>query len=122
MLHHISFGVSDLRRASEFYDAALGTLGFVRLWSFSDAVGYGMPGGGDKFALKLRTNAVSPGEGFHLAFAAPSRTAVDDFYAAALKAGGTDNGKPGLRTQYGPTYYACFVIDPDGHHLEAKAP
>jgi catechol 2,3-dioxygenase-like lactoylglutathione lyase family enzyme len=71
------------------------------------------------------TNAVErpvppdPSSGLHFCFTAPSRDGVDAFHAAALKAGGRDNGKPGLRDSYGPNYYAAFVIDPDGYRLEA---
>ncbi len=120
MLHHISFAVQDLARASSFYDAALAPLGFVRVWSDDTAVGYGYPGGGDKLALKLVPEGiVIPGRGFHLALAASRREQVDAFHAAALQHGGRDNGPPGLRPEYGPHYYAAFVIDPDGYRLEA---
>lgn len=120
MLHHISFAVSDLHRSATLYDAALGTLGFARVWAAPDAIGYGPPGEGDRFAIKARTGRIaSPGPGFHLAFAAASREAVDAFHAAALAHGATDNGAPGPRAQYGPGYYACFVIDPDGYRVEA---
>lgn len=120
MLHHLSIAVSDLARAAAFYDAVLGTLGYVRAWTAGDAVGYGVPGGGDKFAIKSRPGeARAPGPGFHAAFAAPSRAAVDAWHAAALAKGATDNGAPGLRPRYGPDYYAAFVIDPDGHRIEA---
>lgn len=120
MLGHLSFGVEDLERAAAFYDAALAPLGFVRVWTSPRGVGYGLPGGGDKLALFARPGqAVAPGAGFHLAFDAPSRAAVDGFHAAALGAGGTDEGAPGPRPHYGPTYYAAFVRDPDGYKLEA---
>jgi catechol 2,3-dioxygenase-like lactoylglutathione lyase family enzyme len=119
MLHHLSLAVADLDRAAAFYDAVLGALGYGRVWSDDDAVGYGEPGGGDKLAIKLREPQQRPGPGFHVAFAAPSRDAVDDFHAAALANGGTDNGAAGLRPDYGDDYYAAFVIDPDGHHIEA---
>jgi catechol 2,3-dioxygenase-like lactoylglutathione lyase family enzyme len=120
MLGHLSFGVADLDRAARFYDAALAPLGLTRVWTNERAVGYGPPGGGDLLALKQRSSVISPpGPGFHLAFNAPSREAVDAFYAGALGAGGTDNGAPGLRPHYGPAYYAAFVIDPDGYPLEA---
>ena len=85
MRRPISFAVSDLGRSTIFYDAALGALGYVRVWSFPDAVGYGARGGSDKFALKKREAEVAtPGAGFHLAFSAPSREAVDAFLAEAL--------------------------------------
>ncbi|MBP1879247.1 glyoxalase [Agrobacterium rubi] len=125
MLHHLSLGVSDIKRASAFYDAALSMLGYVRVWSDiregeqGQAVGYGLPGSGDKFALKHHDGYSPPGNGFHLAFTAPSREAVNAFYQAALANGGDDNGAPGLRPHYGPNYYAAFVIDPDGHRIEA---
>ena len=119
MLHHVSFAVANLERAAAFYDAALAALGYVRVWTDSTAVGYGEPGGSDKLALKLQKNVVAPGAGFHVAFAAPSRAAVDRFHAAALKCGGSDNGAHGLRPHYGPNYYAAFVIDPDGYRIEA---
>jgi catechol 2,3-dioxygenase-like lactoylglutathione lyase family enzyme len=126
MLHHISFGVADIERSAAFYDAALAPLGYVRVWDdirpgeADQAVGYGLPGGGDKLALKHRPKGQRPpGPGFHLAFAAPSQKAVAAFHAAALAQGGRDNGVPGLRPDYGPHYYAAFVIDLDGYHIEA---
>jgi catechol 2,3-dioxygenase-like lactoylglutathione lyase family enzyme len=120
MLHHISLGVADLQRSATFYDAALGALGYVRVWTDESAVGYGLPGGGDKFAIKQRGSAtVPPGPGFHVAFAAPDQRSVARFHEAALQHGGRDNGAPGLRPHYGPAYYAAFVIDPDGHPIEA---
>jgi len=117
--------VRDVERTATFYDAALAPLGYERVWSDirpgepDQAIGYGLPGGGDKLALKQSDAAAAPGPGFHIAFDAPDRQAVKAFHKAALAAGGTDNGPPGLRRHYGPTYYAAFVIDPDGHHLEA---
>ncbi|MDB6079914.1 MAG: glyoxalase/bleomycin resistance protein/dioxygenase family protein [Akkermansiaceae bacterium] len=120
MLHHLSFAVSDLDRSAAFYDAALAPLGYVRVWDDSEAVGYGNPGGGDKFAIKARPgNLAVPGEGFHIAFAAPSREAADRFFAAALHHGGQDNGGSGLCPEYDDHYYAAFVIDPDGYRIEA---
>lgn len=125
MLHHLSLGVRDIARTAAFYDAALAPLGYGRVWSDirpgepGQAIGYGPPGGGDKLALKQHGDAAAPGPGFHIAFAAPNRQAVDAFHKAALAAGGRDNGPPGLRHDYGPTNYAAFVIDPDGHRLEA---
>ena len=120
MLHHLSFGVTDLARSAAFYDATLSTLGFVRVWTDKTAVGYGYPGGGDKLAIKLQSAAVVvPGPGFHVAFSAPSREAVLRFHAEALRQGGKDNGAPGLRPDYGAHYYAAFVVDPDGYRIEA---
>ncbi|MBY5409443.1 VOC family protein [Rhizobium leguminosarum] len=126
MLHHTSLGVSDIERSAAFYDATLAALGYARVWDdirpgqTGQAIGYGNPGGGDKLAIKHQSDGQrAPGPGFHLAFAAPNRQAVDQFYAAAIAHGGSDNGRPSLRSHYGEHYYAAFVIDPDGHALEA---
>ena len=115
----------NIERAATFYDSAFSPLGYVRVWEDlnpgnpDQAIGYGPPGGGDKFAIKLRgKEAHAPGPGFHLAFGAPSRDAVVSFHKAALAHGGKDNGPPGLRPHYGPNYFAAFVIDPDGHRIE----
>ncbi len=120
MLHHLSLGVTDLIRSAAFYDAALAALGYARVWADTTAVGYGYPGGGDKFAIKLRpAGFVVPGPGFHVAFAATSREAVARFHEQALRHGGRDDGAPGLRPGYGEHYFAAFVIDPDGYRTEA---
>jgi catechol 2,3-dioxygenase-like lactoylglutathione lyase family enzyme len=115
----LSFGVSNLSLSSAFYDAALGALGFRRVFEDDDAVGYGLVDDEDKLCLKLDPAAAPPGPGFHLAFAAGSRAAVDQFHAAALKVGGRCNGEPGLRSDYGTHYYAAFLVDPDGYRIEA---
>lgn len=122
MLGHISFSVSDLARTTASYDAAMAALGYVRVFTGPKSVGYGLPGtADDKLLLILAPQSVIlPGPGFHLAFDAPSREAVHRFHEAALQFGGVDNGVPGLRPEYGPDYYAAFVIDPDGYKLEAK--
>jgi catechol 2,3-dioxygenase-like lactoylglutathione lyase family enzyme len=119
MLHHLSFGVRDLARASTFYDAVLDALGFRRVFADDTFVGYGLVDGEDMFALKRRTGTAAPGAGCHLAFAAPSRAAVDAFHRAGLQHGGRDDGAPGLRAHYGANYYAAFLIDPDGYRIEA---
>lgn len=126
MLHHVSLGVRDIELSARFYDAVLSALGYVRVWSDlrpaqqGQAVGYGPAGGGDKLALKQKEAAhLAAGPGFHLAFTAPSRAAVHRFHEAALRHGGQDNGTPGPRPAYGEHYYAAFVIDPDGHRIEA---
>ena len=120
MLGHLSLGVADLDRASGFYDAILGALGYVRVWTGENGVGYGEPGQGDKLNLFRRTApADGPGPGFHLAFNAPGRAAVDAFHATGLANGGADEGPPGLRPHNGPAYYAAFVRDLDGYKLEA---
>ena len=126
-LHHVSLGVTDLDASARFYDAVLAPLGLVRAWSdlrpgeSGQGVGYGFSaGGGDLLALKHRpAEAVATGAGFHLAFAAPTRAAVRQFHAAACALGATSIGDPGVRPAYGEHYYAAFVLDPDGHRLEA---
>ena len=121
MIDHISIRVSDIERARAFYDACLAPLGYRRVMDFGQAAGYGdghpgfwvgvpEPSGGG-------FSAVPPGA--HVAFVAPDRAAVDNFYRAALGAGGLDNGGPGLRSHYHPDYYAAFVLDPDGNRIEA---
>lgn len=120
MLGHLSFGVENLDRAARFYDRILAPLGYVRVWSDERAAGFGEAGKGDKLALFARAGqVVAPGAGFHLAFDAPSRAAVDAFHSAALAEGGRDAGPPGPRPHYGAAYYAAFVIDLDGYKLEA---
>ena len=126
MLHHISLAVTDIERAARFYDHALQDLGYVRVFEdlrpgeTGQAVGYGIQGQGDKFCIKqAKASSACSGHGFHLAFAAPNRESVHAFYKQALLYGGKDNGAPGPSPAYGPNYYACFVVDPDGHHIEA---
>jgi catechol 2,3-dioxygenase-like lactoylglutathione lyase family enzyme len=119
MLDHVSIGVRDLARAKRFYDAALKPLGFRCLSESDSALGYG----GDAIAFwvlaVVRPVAADDGSGLHFCLNAPTRAAVDAFHAAALGAGGQDNGEPGLRADYGPNYYAAFAVDPDGYRIEA---
>ena len=120
MIDHLSFGVADLARARSFYDVALRPLGYVRAVDMAEASGYGPPGV-EAQALPFWINgddAVPPWSG-HLCFRAANRAAVRDFHGAALAAGARDNGAPGLRPIYHANYYAAFVVDPDGHRLEA---
>jgi catechol 2,3-dioxygenase-like lactoylglutathione lyase family enzyme len=121
VIDHLSLGVSDLNRAGVFYDAVLATLGYVRLFTHERAVGYGPLGARDEaFAILAAGEHANSGRpGCHLAFSAPHRQAVDSFHSIALQNGGIDEGVPGLRPKYGPGYYAAFVLDPDGHRLEA---
>lgn len=118
MLGHVSIGVRDLEPAARFYDAVFAPIGWARLWTDPDGLGYGPPGDNDKFAVFLRSDAHPPGAGFHLCFNAPNAAAVDAFHAAALAGGGRDDGAPGLRPHFGPDYYAAFVFDPEGWKLE----
>jgi catechol 2,3-dioxygenase-like lactoylglutathione lyase family enzyme len=119
MLHHASLAVADLQQSSALYDSALGALGYRRVCEAPGFAGYGLEDGCDQFALMEAATAASSGAGSHLAFVAPSREAVDAFHRAALQHGATDNGAPALRPHYGPDYYAAFIIDLDGHRIEA---
>lgn len=119
MLHHISIAVTDLDRSAAFYDAVLAPLGYVRVFTGDEAVGYGYAGQGDQLLLNLEKQVNIPGAGFHLAFAATEPGHVDNFHAAALLHGGRCNGQPGPRPEYGERYYAAFVFDPDGYRIEA---
>ena len=119
MIHHISIGVRDLILSGAFYDAALGALGYRRVFEDDTAIGYGLVDDEDLFCLKLRADAAPAGPGFHLSFSAPSRSAVHAVHESALQVGGQDNGEPGLRPDYGPNYYAAFLLDPDGYRIEA---
>jgi catechol 2,3-dioxygenase-like lactoylglutathione lyase family enzyme len=121
MLDHISLGVSDLERSRRFYDAALRPLGLVRTVDFEGrGSDYGAMAGqlGVEFTITVEAR-VSPLPGLHVCFRAPDRAAVRVFHAAALAAGGHDDGAPGVRAGYHPDYYAAFVVDPDGHRIEA---
>ena len=116
MLDHVTIGTSDLARAREFYDRALKPLGIDRLYAEGQtASGYGA----DKKAFFWISARDAVMTGVHVAFAAPDHATVDAFHAAALAAGGRDNGAPGLRPHYHRHYYGAFVLDPDGHNIEA---
>ena len=119
MINHVSIGVRDVAKAKRFYDAALTPLGYKCLSEGASSLGYGK----DAVALWIgaaeRPVPEDQKSGLHFCFDAPTRTSVDAFHACALKAGGRDNGKPGLRADYGPNYYAAFVVDPDGYRIEA---
>ncbi|MGD9615182.1 MAG: VOC family protein [Alphaproteobacteria bacterium] len=119
MFDHVSIGVADIARAKQFYDTALAPLGYSCLSESANELGYG----GGKVALWIGAaeHPVPPDDksNLHFCFAAESRDAVDAFHAAALRAGGHDNGAPGIRPEYTQPYYAAFVVDPDGYRLEA---
>ncbi|MHB8145783.1 MAG: GNAT family N-acetyltransferase [Vulcanimicrobiaceae bacterium] len=120
MLDHLSLGVSSLQRSMAFYDAVLSPLGYARVWSGDDAAGYGPPGEADGFAIKRESGrALTSPRRLHVAFCAVSRDAVRCFHAAALQHGDADDGAPGIHAEYGPGYFAAFVIDPDGYRIEA---
>jgi catechol 2,3-dioxygenase-like lactoylglutathione lyase family enzyme len=125
MIDHLTLLVRDYARSRDFYLRTLAPLGYELVMEFSRAQIPESPvpnvcglGAGGKPDLWLRDASVAT-TATHLAFTAPNRAAVDSFYRAALAAGATPNGDPGLRPQYHPNYYGAFVIDPNGHNLEA---
>ena len=115
VLDHVGFEVSDLARSAAFYDALFHPLGGRRIFESPDAIGYGIADARLWIVARGRT----PGPGFgHVAISAHGRPAVNAAYAAALAAGGTDDGAPGPRHQYGPRYYSAYLLDPDGLRVE----
>jgi catechol 2,3-dioxygenase-like lactoylglutathione lyase family enzyme len=119
MINHVSIGVRDVAKAKRFYDAALKPLGYACLSESAGSLGYGREAAALWIIAAERPMPADEKSGLHFCFDAPTRKSVDQFHAAALRAGGRDNGKPGLRTDYGPNYYAAFAIDPDGYRIEA---
>jgi len=123
-LDHVSLGVRDMKASIAFYDAVLAPLDIKRVKDFEEAEyaasGYGA-GLEPEFWIGADTDGKKPlpSEGTHVAFRARTRGAVDAFHGAGLKTGGRDNGAPGIRAHYHPNYYAAFLLDPDGHHIEA---
>ncbi|WFU03479.1 VOC family protein [Rhizobium sp. CB3171] len=116
MLDHVTIGVIDVERSKAFYDAALLPLGIERLYGEGAIfAGYGIR----PKAFFWIGNRDVPQTRVHVAFAAQNRAIVDQFYEVALAAGGLDNGPPGIRPHYHPDYYGAFVLDPDGHNIEA---
>jgi len=122
MIDHTGIGVADVGRSAAFYDAALGALGLRRVMQLPESSGIDGIGYGVDYPIFWIDRFHPHGVKQHTAFAARSRAEVAAFHAAALKAGGIDNGPPGLRdtaSGYPPGYYAAFVIDPDGNNVEA---
>ena len=123
MLDHIGLSVADYPKAKAFYDAVMPTIGASCVVALTAAdtggtyegAGYGV---NSKPSFWIGTGARTKGS-LHIAFVAESRAAVDAFHAAAIAAGGTDNGPPGIRAHYHPNYYGAFVLDLDGHNIEA---
>jgi catechol 2,3-dioxygenase-like lactoylglutathione lyase family enzyme len=123
MIDHIGFAVSDYERAKAFYTKALAPLGYTLIMEVSGennasghpAAGFGI-GGKPDFWIGGEGKLEKP---LHVAIVATDRASVDAFHRAALAAGGKDNGGPGLRPQYHPNYYGAFVLDADGHNIEA---
>jgi catechol 2,3-dioxygenase-like lactoylglutathione lyase family enzyme len=116
MIDHVGFEVSDLVRSARFYDALFGRLGIRRVHDGATAIAYGSHE--PRFWIVQRDRPPGPGYG---AIAAPGRAAVDAAHAAAVDAGGRDDGAPDLRPQYGPRYYAGYLLDPDGLRVEVVA-
>jgi catechol 2,3-dioxygenase-like lactoylglutathione lyase family enzyme len=117
MLDHMGFSVSDYERSKAFYEKALAPLGLELLMEPVPSVaGFGE---GQKPFFWIDGRGSAPQTGIHVAFLADSRATVDAFHAAALEAGATDNGGPGVREIYHPTYYGAYVLDPDGNNVEA---
>jgi catechol 2,3-dioxygenase-like lactoylglutathione lyase family enzyme len=117
VLDHIGVPVRDIAATRSFYSAALAPLGLSARYDHDGVLAFGPPGPG-RYQLWFYGKGSGPG-GLHIALTATTRTQVHQFHAAALAAGGTDNGAPGPRPHYTPTYYGAFVRDPDGHNLEA---
>ncbi len=119
MFDHISLGVRSIARSKEFYDAALKPLGYSCESEGPGSLGYGKDGVALWLSAVAQPIPTDPQNGLHLCFAAPSADSVAAFHRAALAHGGRDNGKPSVRKDYAPDYYAAFVVDPDGYRLEA---
>ena len=115
IIDHIGLAVNDYAISKTFYTKVLGTLGIELVMEIESWAGFGK-NGKPEFWFGIEDIAQSP---MHIAFTADSRQQVDAFYSAALAAGATDNGEPGIRSIYHPNYYGAFVLDPDGHNIEA---
>ncbi len=115
MIDHIGINVSDYQRGKHFYAEALSPLGYKVLAEYGESAGLGADGKPDFWISRGKTAKPK----VHVAFQCGKRAMVDKFYKAAIKAGGKDNGPPGIREDYDPDYYAAFVIDPEGNNIEA---
>lgn len=118
-ISHVSVGVNDVRRSQRLYDPLMRLLGLRVVASDEESVDYGV----DQLVFSLETPSdrrpATPGNGVHIAFAAPDRATVDAFHREALRLGAQDAGAPGPRPQYSPTYYGAFIYDFDGNKIEA---
>ena len=119
VISHVSVGTNDMKRAKPFYDAVLATLGYKCLGDYGETAGYGTEFPEFWVGKPHDGGKAAPGNGTHICFNAQRREQVDTFHARALELGGSDDGKPGLRPEYTPDYYAAFVRDPDGNKIEA---
>jgi len=115
LIDHVGFEVSDLARSARFYDPVFFALGARRMLESEHAIAYGV--NSPEFWIVVRGQKPGPGYG-HVALQASGKAAVDAAYRAGLKAGGSDDGPPGKRPQYGPRYYAAYMRDPDGLRVE----
>jgi len=120
MIDHTSIAVRDLKKGEAFYTALLAPLGMAKLREWPDAaIGFGKKYPEFWINRRAAMDRVADDSGVHICLRAPSAEAVDAFHAAALKAGGTSDGAPGVRPEYHQTYYAAFIRDPDGNRIEA---
>jgi catechol 2,3-dioxygenase-like lactoylglutathione lyase family enzyme len=122
MIDHTGISVSDFNKSKAFYSQALAPIGYTKLLEFpvavtgkTDVAGFGEAGKPDFWI----SGGAANNPPIHIAFRVNSRAIVDAFYKAALEAGGKDNGAPGIRAIYHPNYYGAFILDPDGHNIEA---
>ena len=115
MIDHVGLRVADYQTSKQFFELALAPLGYILMMDHDiSGAGFGKDGKPDFFIKQGQ-----PARGLHIALSCTDRATVDAFHAAALSAGATCNGPPGPRTEYHPTYYGAFVLDPDGHNIEA---
>lgn len=123
MIGYVTIGTNNVERSCAFYDAALAPLGYARTFCEGGWAGYGPGGKKEGLEIYIATPAngrpATLGNGSMLAFKAPSRAAVETFHAAALKAGGSDEGAPGVRGEYDPPFYGAYVRDPEGNKFAA---
>lgn len=119
LFNHVQIKVKNLDNSCEFYDAIMSVLGFKRVLEIKNTViGYGTSVN-DMFEIRQATDTFAPTHSIHLAFNAVDTAGVDLFYQTALESGAICNGRPGIRNDYGDDYYAAFVIEPNGHNIEA---
>jgi len=119
MIDHIGIHVTDLARTTAFYEKALAPLGYKLVMTWEHYAGFGVGGKPDFWVEGSMSKKREPKDRVHVAFRAKGRDEVRAFYEAAIAAGGTDNGAPGMRPHYHQDYYGAFVLDPDGHNVEA---
>lgn len=117
MIDHVSIAVQDFHRACEFYSLVLEPLGMQKLFAMESTAGFGKAH--PEFWLNQRQSRGAPADGAHICFRAGSEAVVQEFHRVALAQGGSSAGEPGPRPQYGPSYYAAFIEDPEGNRIEA---